>query len=56
MWKDPIVQDVRENRKKLAQKFNFNIKKMMEHAQKRQKASGCKVVSFSVAHKNSKKK
>lgn len=56
MWEDPIVQDVRERRKKLALKFNFNIKRMMENAKKRQELSGCKVVSFSAAQNKSDKK
>ena len=48
MWEDPIVQEVRKIRQANAEKFNYNIKKIVEDARKRQKASGHRVVSFSI--------
>ena len=44
--KDPIVEEVRRTREKLAAKFNFDLKKMVADAQRRQHTMGHKVVSF----------
>ena len=46
MWKDPIVQKVREIRDLNAAKFNYDIEAIIEDARKRQKASKQRVVSF----------
>ena len=46
MWKDPIVQEVRKFREANAEKFNYNIKNIVEDARRRQKASNHRVVSF----------
>ena len=48
MWKDPIVQEVRKIREANAEKFNYNIKNIVEDARKRQKASIHRVVSFAI--------
>lgn len=46
MMNDPIVDEIRKNRRALARKAKFNLKTIAAQAQKRQKASGHKVVSF----------
>ena len=46
MWKDPIVEEVRRVRDKLAARFDYNIEAIIENARKEQKESGRKTVSF----------
>lgn len=48
MWKDPIVQEVRSIREANAEKFNYNIKSILEDARRRQKASNHRIVSFAI--------
>ena len=45
MCDDPIVAEVRAIRDKLARKFNYDIRAIVEDAMKRQAASGHRVVS-----------
>jgi hypothetical protein len=44
--KDPIVEEVRRVREKLAAKHGFDVKAILAAAKKRQQRSGRKVVSF----------
>jgi hypothetical protein len=46
MFHDPIVDEVRAIREQLAAQFNFDIRKIVEDAQKRQAASKSRIVSF----------
>ncbi len=46
MFRDPIVDEVRAIREELAAKFNFDIRKIVEDAQKRQASSKSRIVSF----------
>jgi predicted Holliday junction resolvase-like endonuclease len=46
MIRDPIVDEVRAIREELAAKFNFDIRKIVEDAQRRQATSQSRVVSF----------
>ena len=46
MIHDPIVDEVRAIREQLAAQFNFDIRKIIEDAQQRQKKSKGKIVSF----------
>lgn len=46
MIRDPIVDEVRAVREELAARFDFDIRKIVEDAQKRQTASQSRVVSF----------
>ena len=48
MWEDPIVQEIRKIRQANAEKFNYNIKKIVEDARERQRISKHRVVSFVV--------
>jgi hypothetical protein len=34
MWKDPIVEEVRKNRDKLAKKKNYSLRKIFDDIQK----------------------
>ena len=49
MTHDPLVEEVRAIREQLAAKFDFDIRRMIEDAQKRQAASGSRVVSLQPA-------
>ena len=46
MIRDPIVDEVRAIREELAARFDFDIRKIVEDAQRRQAASQSRVVSF----------
>jgi hypothetical protein len=46
MFPDPIVEEVRAIREQLAAQFNFDIRKIVEDTQRRQAASGSRIVSF----------
>ena len=46
MFNDPIVEEVRRVRDKLAARFDYNIKAIVENARKEQEASGRKTVSL----------
>ncbi|MBX7104738.1 MAG: hypothetical protein K1X57_11700 [Gemmataceae bacterium] len=46
MIRDPIVDEVRAIREELAAKFNFDIRRIVEDARRRQAASQSRVVSF----------
>jgi hypothetical protein len=46
MFHDPIVEEVRAIREQLAAQFNFDIRKIVEDAQRRQAKSKSRIVSF----------
>jgi hypothetical protein len=46
MWKDPIVEEIRSIRERLAEAHGFDIRKIMADAKARQGTSGHPVVSF----------
>ena len=46
MFHDPIVDEVRAIREQLAAQSDFDIRKIVEAAQKRQAASKSRIVSF----------
>lgn len=46
MIRDPIVDEVRAIREQLAAQFDFDIRKIVEDAQRRQLSSQARVVSF----------
>ena len=46
MYQDPIVEEVRAIREQLAAQFNFDIRKIVEDAQRRQATSKSRIVSF----------
>jgi hypothetical protein len=51
MAKDPIIDEVRRNRKEIAERFNYDLRAIVAAAQKRQKAHGRRVVSFARGRK-----
>jgi len=51
MSKDPIIDEVRRNRKEIAERFNYDLRAIIADAQKRQKAHGRRVVSFARGRK-----
>lgn len=53
MIHDPIVDEVRAIREQLAAQCDFDIRKIIEDAQKRQAASESKIVSFERPPKHS---
>ena len=46
MIEDSIVAEVRRAREEIAERFNYDLRAMIEDARKRQALSGRKVVSF----------
>ena len=46
MFHDPIVDEVRAIREQLAAQFNFDIRKIVEDARRRQATSQSRIVSF----------
>ena len=46
MIRDPIVDEVRAIREELAAKFDFDIRRIVEDAQRRQATSQSRIVSF----------
>ena len=46
MKTDPIVSEVRANRRKLSQKVKFDVRKLVAKARARQATSGHRLVSF----------
>ena len=55
MRNDPIVEEIRERRKKHAAKFGNNISEIVKALQKDEKKGGRKIVSFAKAQQNKKK-
>ncbi len=51
MWEDPIVKEVREIRKELSARFNFDVHAIFEDLRKRQLSIGSKLIR----HKSCKK-
>lgn len=47
MWKDPIVEEVREAGARLAKKARYNPDTFLANLRKNQKKSGRRIVSFS---------
>lgn len=43
--KDEIVDEIHEYRKELAEHFDFDVRKLLEHLREEQQKSGRKVVS-----------
>lgn len=46
MVKDPIIDEIRKNRREIAEQFGYDLRAIVADARKRQKAQGKKVVSF----------
>jgi len=46
MAKDPIIDEVRKNRREIAEHFGYNLRAIIADAKKRQKTRGKKVVSL----------
>jgi len=47
MWRDPIVEEIRQLRQQYAAQFNHDLKAICQDLRKRQKKSGRKVVTLS---------
>ena len=48
---DPIVNEVREIRERLASQFDFDIRRIVADARRRQESSKSRVVSFETPNK-----
>jgi hypothetical protein len=44
MWEDPIVQEVRREREKLSEQFNFDVDAIFEDLRKRQSTLGERLI------------
>jgi hypothetical protein len=52
MKSDPIVSEVRKNRKEISAKFGFDLKKIIADARSRQNSSGHQLISFATTNQN----
>jgi hypothetical protein len=46
MAKDPIIDEIRKNRREIAKKFGYDLRAIIADARQRQKAHGKKVASL----------
>lgn len=46
MAKDPITDEIRKNRREIAEQFDYDLRAIIDDARKRQKTRGKKVISF----------
>ena len=46
MFRDPIVEEVREARQRHAVQFDYDLRRIAKDLQKKQRASGRRVVSY----------
>lgn len=46
MWRDPIVEEIRQLRQQYAAQFNHDLKAICQDLRERQKKSGRKVVTL----------
>ena len=46
MWRDPIVEEVRNIREAHARKFNYDLEAIFREIKKQEKTSGRKFISF----------
>ena len=46
MFKDPIVEEVRDARQKHAARFNYDLRRIAEDLRAKEQQSGRKIVSF----------
>ncbi len=53
MITDPIMKEVRQNRESIARKFNFDIRKIVEDAKKREMKHKERVVNLRTKHNKS---
>ena len=51
MWRDPIVEEVRQLREAYAEEFNFDLWAIHRDLKEQEKASGRKIVSFGAKRK-----
>jgi hypothetical protein len=51
MAKDPIIEEIRNNRDQLAKRFDYDLRAVVADARKRQRGRGKKIVSFARAGK-----
>ena len=51
MWRDPIVEEVRQLREAYAEEFNFDLWAIHRDLKEQEKASGRKIVSFRAKRK-----
>ena len=52
MAKDPIIDEIRRHRKKIAEQFDYDLQAIIADARKRQKAYGKKAVSLARKPRN----
>ena len=51
MITDPIIEEIHQNRENLARKFNFDIRKIVEDAKKREMKHEARVVNLKAKRK-----
>jgi hypothetical protein len=45
-FRDPIVEEMRDIKNRLAQKYNYDVRAMLEDVQKRQASGGRKLIAI----------
>lgn len=45
MWEDTIIEEIHRNREEYAKSFNYDLELIFEDLQKKQAASGRKIIS-----------
>ncbi len=46
VFQDPIVEEVREIKRRLAEMFDYDVRAMLKHVQKRESRGGRKIVTL----------
>lgn len=46
MWKDPIIEELNEFRRQLAERYNYDLEAMFEDLRRQQEAEGRQSVSL----------
>lgn len=44
-WEDPIVKEIHDNRKKLAEEYHYDVAAIVKYYQDKQKASGREAIT-----------
>ena len=47
LLRDPIIEEVREVKRRLAEKFDYDVRAMLKDAQRRQTRSGRTIITLS---------
>jgi len=46
MWEDPIVKEIHNQRKKIAEAHSYNIREIINYYREQQRTVGCAVIPY----------